>query len=138
MRPNLVAILILFLLTALHSNSQSVYGFQFNFHSPTDSITYHAFMLRNNDGSGLVRVRYQPNNSNDDILVQMDINEEYAPARSGLEDTNTLIITGINPQFLIGESKPGYRPPSFIFKYNAANDFFEPFSVIGSTYQSQT
>lgn len=129
MRLKLFSIFFLALFAGFHSNSQSVYSFQFNFHNPIDSITYHAFMLRNNDGSGLLRVRYHSLNSNDDILVQMNINEEYPPERSGLEDTNTLVITGINPEFLVGESPSNYSPPAFIFKYNAANDFFEPFSV---------
>lgn len=132
MKPKLFSLLILVLSASFYSNSQSVYGFQFNFHNSNDSAAYHAFMMRNNDGSGLLRVRYQPTTSTDDVLIEMDTDEQYAIDISGLEDTTTLVIKGINPKFIMGESKSKYSPPTFIFKYNKANDFFEPSTVISS------
>ena len=132
MRSKLFSIPFLVLLTSFYSHSQSVYGFQFNFHNSIDSVTYHAFMLRNNDGSGLIRVRYQPTSADDDILIEMDTDEEYAIKATGLEDTTTLLIKAINPRFLIGDSKIKYNLPTFIFKYNPSNDFFEPSDVVCS------
>jgi len=51
---------VIFLLGFSISNCnycQSIYHFQYNFHQPDDSITYHAFFVRYDDGSGLLRIR---------------------------------------------------------------------------------
>ena len=132
MRPQVFPAFIVAFFICIASSSQSVYSFQFNFNTADNSITYHAFMLRNNDGSGLLRIRYQPIAGAEDILIEMDTDEEYARDRAGLEDTNTLAIKAINPRFIIGDNRSKYNLPVFIFKYNPASDFFDPSGVTNS------
>jgi len=92
-------------------------------------------MLKNNDGSGLLRIRFE-NSDKQDILIEMDIDEQYLLDRSGMEDANTLVVKGINPRFIMGDQRSKYSSPAFIFKYNPANDFFEPSGVDKSSFFS--
>lgn len=105
---------------------QSIYNFQYNFQNQNDPAMYHTFMLRNIDGSGLVRIRYQNATDGSDILLEADIDEQYPMDPSGIQDTSTLLIKAINPRFIVGDNKTKYTLPAFIFKYNSSNDFFEP------------
>jgi hypothetical protein len=108
---------------------QSIYDFQYNLRDQNDPATYHTFMLRNIDGSGLVRIRYQNPTDGSDILIEADIDEQYPTYPSGMQDTSTLLIKTINPRFIVGDNKAKYTLPVFIFKYNPSNDFFEPSRV---------
>jgi hypothetical protein len=86
-------------------------------------------MLRNIDGSGLIRLRFQNAADGSDVLVETDVDEQYPMDANGMQDTATLLITAINPRFIDGDNNAKYTLPVFIFKYNASNDFFEPSGV---------
>src|SRR5213595_950741 len=92
-------------LTAL---SQSVYQLQYNFHTAGDSITYHAFLVRFDDGSGLLRVRYIMPGTSEDVLIEADMEDNPIADQSGLPDTNLLVLRSINPRFIIGNDKHGF------------------------------
>src|SRR5574338_938391 len=113
--------------TGIHG--QSIYNFQYDFQDQKSAVSYHAFMLRNIDGSGLIRIRFQNAADGSDVLVETDIDEQYPVGPSGLQDTSTLLINAINPRFIVGDSKSNYTMPVFIFKYNPSTDFFEPSGV---------
>ena len=118
MRARSSCLVILAFFICISSNSQSIYNFQYNFNNAGDSAIYHAFMLRNNDGSGLLRIRYETATDKQDVLIEMDTDEQYASDKSGLEDTSLLVVKSINPRFIIGDDKTKYILPVFIFKYN--------------------
>ncbi len=109
---------------------QSIYNFQYNFQGQNSTVTYHTFMLRNIDGSGLIRIRFQNATDGTDVLVETDVDEQYPMDASGTQDTSTLLITAINPNVIIGNNQSNYTLPVFIFKYNAATDFFEPSGAV--------
>jgi hypothetical protein len=132
MRQNRILLSILFSLISAIAFAQSLYHLQYNFHDTSDSTSYHAFLVRNNDGSGLLRIRYTPANDTEDVLVEMDIDEQYAPGVTGVEDTSTLMLKSINPRILTGSSQAKYSLPIFIFKYNFSNDFFAPAGITNS------
>jgi hypothetical protein len=89
-------------------------------------------MLRNIDGSGLIRLRFETTADKQDVLVEMSIDEQYAIDKSGSEDTSTLVIKGISPSILVGDYKSKYTLPVFIFKHNPSTDFFDPAGVTNS------
>ncbi|MEO5685483.1 MAG: caspase family protein [Chitinophagaceae bacterium] len=109
---------------------QSVYRFQYNFHQPSDSISYNAFFIRYDDGSGLLRVRYKLPASGEDVLVETDVEENYLndpiPAKN---DTGPLFLKTVNPRFIIGNNNIRFNPPFFQFRYNARSKFYEPAAV---------
>ena len=117
------------LLTSFIADSQSIYNLEYNFFSANDSTTYHAFLLRFEDGSGLIRVRYVFPQTNEDRVVEMDVEEQAVAESSGLTDSNTIVLKAINPRTIVGDSKTHFTLPVFIFKYVPATDFFEPKGV---------
>lgn len=126
------SVLTLFVLAMMGSICvfpQSVYQLQYNFHQPNDSITYNAFLVRFDAGSGLLRVRYIAPNSNQDVLIEADLNEDYATDERGNADTNLLVLTAANPRFIIGNDKSGLSNPVFLFKNNVTSGYFEPAAV---------
>lgn len=125
--------LILFtwmIITCGMTDGQSIYNFQYHFGDQTTSLSYHTFMLRNMDGSGLIRIRIQNATDSSDVLIETDLDEQYPTNPSGVQDTSTLLIKAINPRIIMGNDKSNYTSPVFVFKYNPATDFFEPSGVL--------
>lgn len=128
MRP--VLLLTLLLLAFGSSRSQSVYTFRYNFNSPPDSTTYHAFLLRNEDGSGQLRVRYSPGKGKEDILVEAYTEEWNPPDKTGEADSTLLHIRAISPSFLQTDGRAGFNSPVFVFRLNPKTGFFDPQTVL--------
>ncbi len=129
MKHKILLSICLIFLTSFFAVSQSIYNLEYNFLSANDSTTYHAFLVRFEDGSGLLRVRYVLPQTNEDRVVEMDLEEQIVIESSGLTDSNTIILKAINPRTIVGDSKIGFTPPLFILKYDPATDFFEPKAV---------
>lgn len=109
--------------------SQSVYTFRYNFNSPQDSTTYHAFLLRNDDGTGLIRIRYSPGRGMEEVLVEAFADEQNPPDKNGDIDTSLLWIKTVSPSFLQANDKPVFNAPVFLFSYNPQTGFFDPSGV---------
>ena len=126
---------VIFLLGFSISNCnycQSIYHFQYNFHQPDDSITYHAFFVRYDDGSGLLRIRYVSPQDGQDIVAETDLEEQTVTDNNGIPDSSQSLFSSINPRIIIGDSKAKPNLPSFFFKYNPASGFLQPSGVISS------
>jgi hypothetical protein len=128
---NFLIALLVFLIS-FTACCQSVYYFQYNFHQPYDSINYHAFFVRYDDGSGLLRVRYTIALSGEDVVVETDLEEEPVSDNNGITDTTQTLFRPVNPRIIIGDSKIKFNLPFFLFTYNPASDFIEPLGVISS------
>lgn len=128
-------ILLLVILAVLVTNgqAQSAYTFSYNFRNAPDSITYNGFLMRNGDGSGLLRIRYKANGTSEDNLVEAFIAEQTPFDNKGEPDTNLLVIKLINPSFIQTDNQSKFNPPDIIFRYNAINGFFEPSGVTYTT-----
>ncbi len=115
------------LLASHTAMAQSVYHFRYNFSQPTDSIHYQAMLVRYDDGSGLLRVRYALPVTGDDVLVECDL-EEFNPAdnTAANNDTATLVLKPVNPRFIFGNSNMQFHAPFLLLKYNAVSGFHEP------------
>lgn len=138
MRSRQFLFFLLILLGAIAARSQSIYNIQYNFKTTSNTVNYYAFLVRNVDGSGLIRIRYQAPVAGSDILIETDIDEQYPMDASGIQDTSTLLVRAINPRFIIGDNNAKFPLPVFIFKYNAANDFFEPSGVVDQQNNNNT
>jgi hypothetical protein len=129
MRKKLELCLLLSAVITLHTAAQSIYSFQYNFQSEADKINYYAFLLKNNNGSGLLRIRFENPVTNDPVVIEMDTDEQFALDTTGNEDTTTLLLKGINPRFKAGNFKSKYTAPVFTFTYNSVTDYFDPSGV---------
>jgi len=118
-----------FFLTAFFAASQSIYNIEYNFFLANDSTTYRAFLIRFDDGSGLLRVRYTDSQTNDDIVKEMDIEELTPLENSRLPDSNFLLLKATNPRTIVGDAKKNFTPPIFSFRHNPATDYFEPEAI---------
>lgn len=112
------------------ASAQSVYHFRYRINQEGDSLQYRAFLLRNDDGSGMIRVRYSPGKGREDILVESGIEEYYPPGKNGLPDTSLLYIRTINPSFIMTDGKEVFNPHLFVFRYQSGSGYFEPDAVI--------
>lgn len=110
-------------------NAQTAYTLTYNFKSIGDSTNYHAFLLRNDDGSGLLRIRYKVAGNTDDILVEAFTDEQIPLDKKGDPDTNLLIIKVINSSFIQNETQAKFQPPDILFRFNPLTGFFEPSGV---------
>lgn len=123
-----VLLLFLLLLSFLEGSSQSVYTFRYNFSNQQDSIIYNAFLLRNDDGSGLLRIRFN-NNKGENILAESYIDEQIPANTSGEPDTTLLLVKALKPSVLLGDARTVFTIPVFIFRNNPLSGFFEPAGV---------
>lgn len=128
MKPKFLLIIVLASI-CIPSFSQSIYSIQYNFHQPQDSNDYHAILIRYPDGGGLLRVRYINTSTQQDILIESDIDEQNAIDDSGMEDSTTLNLKTINPRIIRGDNDLKFDPVTIVFKYNSSNDFFEPADI---------
>ncbi|MBK6826279.1 MAG: hypothetical protein IPG86_05175 [Chitinophagaceae bacterium] len=139
LRNTAIFLILLFLLIFQPgADAQSVYHFRYRFNQDGDSLQYRAFLLRNDDGSGMIRVRYSPGKGREDILVESGIEEYYPTGKNGLPDTSLLYIKATDPSFIMTDGKEVFNPPLFVFRYQTNSGFFEPEVVIseksGSPY----
>ena len=109
--------------------SQSVYQFKYNFHSPQDSINYNALLVSYENGSGLLRVRYEEPAISEDVVVETDVEEMVFTDEKGLEDTAKMVLKTSNPRIISGQQNITPILPIFIFSYNSGTGFIEPSGI---------
>lgn len=109
---------------SLNAGAQSVFTFQYQL--PGDTVRYHSFFLRNDDGSGLFRIRFNPQNGRDDIVIEAYPEEQTPLLPSGEPDTARLLISPVGLQAIQSDGQPLPDLPVFIFRLNPLSGFFEP------------
>ncbi len=118
--------------------AQSLFEFKYYFGEKKDKEEYKAFLLRNEDGTGFIRVKYIDPDSKKTVLVDMDMEEQYGSDDKGKTDTNILVFEGKNPQVIIGDANEKYDPDIFWFSKNEETGFYEPWAVISSDDEADT
>ncbi|MFT3705348.1 MAG: caspase family protein [Agriterribacter sp.] len=130
MHHKLVIVLLSFVLMNA-PRAQSLYHLQYNFHAPNDTLTYDAFLIRYDNGSGTARIRYKSPVTSQDVMVEMAA-EEYTSDSSRSENNNTAILALQQPTFIIGDNNTTFTAPVFIFNLNRQSGYFEPNGVCRS------
>lgn len=125
-----ITFFFLFLTVSYSVAAQSLFEFKYYFGDKKDKEEYKAFLLRDEDGSGFIRVRYYDEESKSYVLVDMDMEEHYGYDEKGVTDTTLLVFEGKNPQVLVGSQKEEYNPDIFWFKINHETGYFEPLAVL--------
>ena len=118
----------LFIVSLLpHCMAQSVYTCYYRY--PADSITYKVFLLRNDDGSGLIRIRYTPAKGKEDILVEAYPEEQIPLSANGEPDTTRLLIRAVSPMAIQSQGQALPYLPVFVFGLPPQSAYFEPLGV---------
>lgn len=129
---SLLIFLLLFCCTTAFS--QTVYYLKYNFHLPDDKTDYHACFIRYDDGSGILRIRFQDNSASDDIsLLETDLMETPVLTSSGLPDSSLVVFKTGTVRVILGAKKPKTLP-AFLFTYNSSGEFMEPSGVVPDNF----
>ena len=135
MRSKIITTIIFCVCLSSTGSSQSIYNIEYSVPSANTFTTYHGFLLRYDDGGGLLRIRYT-SASNEAIVKEMDIEEMAVVGSSGLLDSNTLLLKAINQKTIWGPGSTIFTPPFILLKYNASTDYFEPAAITFSDTKS--
>lgn len=111
------------------AGAQSVYTFQYQLQG--DPVLYHVFFLRNDDGSGIFRIRFRPPNGRDDLLIEAYPEEQTPLLPSGEADTARLLISPVGPVAIQSDGRPLPALPVFTFGLNQVSGYFEPTGLQG-------
>jgi hypothetical protein len=122
-KQKLLFFLLLFFI-AETAFSQTFYEFNYHYGSGEADERYKALVLRNPDGSGIMRIVY--NVGDEKNVVEVNIEEHYLDADDGGVDSNSIVLVGLDVTHIVGVDS--FSADHFIFAKNAEG-FFEPFGV---------
>lgn len=121
---------VFFLLTCLLTGgiayAQTLYQIKYSYTSEGVTDYFNSFILRNDDGTGLIRVAYQDAQDKKNRVVEMEMVETYGKSDNGGDDSSVIIFVGLNPRFIIGNTDDEYLEDHFAFTYNTDSGFYEP------------
>jgi len=126
------------LFAAVSSYSQTLYEMRYSYTSDGVTDRLSAFILRNDDGTGLVRVAYLNSEDNKNKLVEMEMQESYGQHEDGTEDSSQLVFVGLNPRFIIGTPDDEFLEDHFVFSFNPDSGFYEPSFVFSMPDDTST
>ncbi len=119
------------------SYSQTIYHFQYQFPASVDTGIYNAFFVRNDNGSGFIRIKYNPVGTEEMRMVELNMQEEYVINTEGVIDTGKIIYKTSTPYFKVGIRDSAFIPPVFWFSRKAGNNYYEPAEVSLSENKSE-
>jgi hypothetical protein len=122
--------LLVLLLTGAIAISQTLYEYKYYYMENKVRDEYTAFFVRNDDGTGFVRVAFTDPDDKQHTVVEMKIQEHYDIDKNGNPDSSLLIVETYDPVVLFGNKKNGYDPDYFCFQQSETDGFYEPVSVL--------
>jgi hypothetical protein len=125
-----LTILAFLLLTGTIAISQTLYEYEYYYMENNVKDAYKAFFVRNDDGTGFVRVAFTDPDDKQYTVVEMKIQEHYDEDKNGNPDSSLLIVETYDPVVLFGNKKNGYDPDYFCFQRSETDGFYEPISVL--------
>lgn len=120
-------LLLLFMLAGNIVRSQTLYEIHYHFQLKEGREDYRALVLRNPDGTGIIRTEYYDLKTKTRNLVEMTMEEHYGEDDNGKEDTTLLIFVGLDQQQIIGDVL--YKPDNFVFQLSQEG-YYEPAFVL--------
>ena len=134
MRPGILLISILTFCGYACYGQSSVYEFEYYFDINNTRENYNAFMVRNGDGTGFMRVRFIDDATKAPIIIDLMMQEHYmGDENNGKEtDSSILVFEGFDPQVIVGPQDEKYDPDIFLFYKNEATGYYEPAAVIST------
>lgn len=112
----------------------SIYEFNYHFDENNHREEYNAFMVRNADGTGFMRVSFLDEETKKPIIIEMLMQEHYLNDEDESKQTNEniLVFEGYDPVIIVGPANIKYDPDIFWFEKNPSTGVYEPGSVIST------
>lgn len=129
MRQKLSCLLVAAFLYSCSLSAQSLYLFKYYLHIGNEDIYYRAFFERDLDGTGFIRVKYHDKQTNQDVMLEMDTEDNYFNQSDDQKDSSILFFTGLYPEVITGDKNIHFMPQVFWFKKDSNTGFYEPWSV---------
>ncbi len=135
----LVMLCAIFFTPSVHSQT-SLYEFDYRF--VNDTTEYKAFLVRNLDATGFLRISFRNHADKTPVIVHLDLNEHYDKFPStyqspgGIRDTTILCFEGENPKIIFGHKDFKFDPDIFRFKKNEKTGMFDPLEVLSPDPES--
>jgi hypothetical protein len=120
------------------ATAQSVYELSFTYPDKGNIIAFKAFFLDYNDGKGQARLRFIAPNSNDTMLVDMDVAEEIPEKDPGCNYGERIYYKLQNPKFIESKKVEISLPPYFCFTKDIISGLYEPMGVAASSTDCKT
>lgn len=123
-------ILSAFLFPPVASISQSLYELKYHFDTPAGRDDYKALLLKNENGTGTIRVAFTDRKYNSRNIFEIEMQEGYDEDDKGNVDKSMLVYVGLDdePKKIIGNAV--YSPDHFVFELNKETNFYEPSLVL--------
>ncbi len=137
MKAKIFLSLLFFTCISLATHSQSAYHFTYNCLKANDATTYKAFLLLNDDGTGLIRIKYVLPPKGDSVLVTMDVQQQYPDMKLGNIDNSKTSFLLSNLNNIKGNPDTKYVLPVLWFKKSTASDEMEPWGVTVNTTDTE-
>lgn len=122
---NLVMLLCLICYSSI-LDAQSFYEFQYTTFQGDKPIPCKAFLVKNEDGSGFVRIKYKALDDGQEVLLQMSLVDEYQLNTDGTIDTNVVFVKTIQAESMSDKFEPNPELPVYGFIYNPESGEYEP------------
>lgn len=105
--------------------SQTVYELRYHYVDEGVNDNYKAFLMRNGDGTGFIRVAYFDSAANARQLYELPMEEIYGEHEDGSPDSSQLIFYALEPRTIFG-ADGDYVPDHFVFEMKPGNPYYEP------------
>lgn len=109
--------------------SQSIYEINYHFELTNGREDYHAFIIRNADGTGFIRQYFTDINTGSRNIVETLMEEKYGVDENGENDSTILIFIGYDPIQIEGTVM--YKPDHFVFKLGEEG-YYDPAFVMSA------
>jgi Caspase domain len=121
---------VLFILCGRFAFSQTLYEFHYHFNLADGAKDeYKAFVYRNPDGTGIMRVVYFDPKTRARNIAEMSMQEHYGVNDNGTTDSTMLILMGSDEEKEQIVGTYPYQTDHFVFTLSA-DGYFEPASVV--------
>lgn len=115
--------LLIFICVGSTAGAQSLYELIYHYNTAEGREDYKALLLRNEDGTGEIRIAFTDPKTKKKNLFDIEMVEAYGE-ENGKEDRNVLVYVGSEPIRVLGDAE--YLPDHFVFEYNPETKFYEP------------
>ncbi len=129
MKAKFFTLLLLAVCISLSAKCQSLFYIQYRFTTIEDTTLYHVFLLREENGTGFYRVSFFDEETQQNMLVDLDMQETYFKDKNGNVDKTKIYFKGSNPQIVQGDKSYHYYPERFWFRADPQTGLYEPWAV---------
>ncbi|MBL0152523.1 MAG: caspase family protein [Chitinophagaceae bacterium] len=129
MKQKALPAIILFLALYASVTAQSVYKLQYTVAGQSSRLVYDGLFVRFDDGSAVLRVKYNLPGDTAARLADIKMQEDYPRKSNGGEDPSAVFYTGKKASFIRSKPDPAFVLPVIWFKADTQQNILVPYGV---------